>query len=59
MSHFVVVAIKQRQEASLRAGCPFDAPESQIIPSAFDVPQIPKEFLSGMIESKTTDLSDV
>lgn len=39
--HLVVIAIKERQETSLCPSGAFDATEPDVIPSAFEISQIP------------------
>jgi hypothetical protein len=40
-----VITIEEGKEAGLGARGAFDATETQVVPRALDVPQVPKEFL--------------
>ena len=42
----VVVPVKEGQEASLGPRGPLDASETDIVPGALEVPQVPQEFLN-------------
>ena len=51
-THLVMVAVEQGEEAGLGAGGALHTTESEIVPRAFDVPQIPKQLL---YTSRSTD----
>ena len=44
-THLIVVTVEQGEEAGLSAGGALHATESEIVPRAFDVPQIPQQLL--------------
>ena len=44
--YFCVVPIKKGQETGLSTRCPFCAAESEVVSCPFEVPKVPKEFLS-------------
>ena len=44
-AHLVMVAIKQREEASLRSRGAFNAAETQIVPRPLNVAEVPEQFL--------------
>ena len=44
-AHLVVIAIKQCEEARLCSRGSFDATETQIVPRALDVAEVPEQLL--------------
>ena len=44
-AHLVMVAIKQREEASLRSRGAFNAAETQIVPRPLNVAEVPEQLL--------------
>jgi hypothetical protein len=47
LAYLVMVAIKQREEASLRSRGAFHAAETQIVPRPLNVAEVPEQFLGS------------